>query len=61
MAKHLWAAAKEVANIERLTDPVHQKIVKTSIQKEMFKKNIFCWKCCFGVIGTSDESSWKAS
>ena len=44
MAEHLWTAFNEPRNIERPTDPVHQKIAygKTSFQKEMFRKNMFC-------------------
>ena len=63
MAEHLWTAFNEPRNIERPTDPVHQKIAygKTSIQKEMFRKNMFCGKCFCRTIRAKDGSSEKAS
>ena len=56
-------AAEEVANIERTNDPVHKKKVhgKTGIKKESFREKMFRRTCLFRVIGTGDESSWKAS
>ena len=56
MAEHLWPAANEVRNIERLTDLVHQE---NSFQKEMFGEKIFWEKCLCRIIKTGDESSWK--
>ena len=63
IAKYLSTDAKEVTNIERHSDPVHQIIVfiKANIQKEIIGEKMCSEKCLFTVIRARDVSSWKAS
>ena len=63
IAKYLSTDAKEVTNIERHNDPVHQIIVfiKINIQKEIIGEKMCSKKWPFTVIRARDESPWKAS
>ena len=63
IAKYLSTDAKEVTNIERHNDPVHQitVFIKANIQKEIIGEKMCSEKCLFTVIRARDVSSWKAS
>ena len=59
MAEHLCMAAKENKILNDRLIPFIKKIAygKTSIQKEMLGGKMFCEKCPFRVVRTSDENS----
>ena len=55
MAENLWMTAKEVTNIDRGTDPGHQKKKKILFSVKQVSKK----KCSEKMFGTIDESFWK--